>query len=57
VLIVHAFNPSTWRQKQVALHEFKASLICRVKHLKCSERTGQPKNMAYIERKMKFQDL
>lgn len=28
--MVHAFNPSAWRQRQVDLYEFKASLVYRV---------------------------
>ena len=30
VMVVHTFNPSTGRQRQENLCEFKASLVCRV---------------------------
>jgi hypothetical protein len=29
-MVVHTFNPSTGRQRQENLCEFKASLVCRV---------------------------
>ena len=49
---MHAFNPSTWRQRQADLYKFEASLVYRV-----SSRTTRDIQRNPVSKKQKNQNI